>query len=176
MHLFIRMLGWVCLEVREEPEQVLSFCHVGPEDGVQVVRLGDKSLCPPNHVTGPLTLFWRIVLLDVDFLVDILFSRRFSTLAGTTVELNLLPRCWGCRLCSHGPQRSIPSQNWPTLLSLRGALHGAQAFLFLFSPSIKNRLLKIQCILIIVSPHYAFRSSPTPLPSRSTPFMSLSRK
>lgn len=136
------MLGWVCLEVREEPEQVLFFCHVGPEAGVQVVRLGDKSLCPPNHVAGPLTLFWRIVLLDVDFLVDILFPIRFSTFAGTAFELNLLPRYWGCSLCSHGPQRSIPSRNWPALLSLHGDLHGAQAFLFLFPPSIKNRLLK----------------------------------
>lgn len=160
------MLGWVCLEVGEEPEQVLSFCHVGPEAGVQVVRLGDKSLCPPNHVAGPLTLFWRIVLLDVDFLVDILFPRRFSTLAGTAVELNLLPRCWGCPFCSHGPQRSIPSRNWPALLPL----HGAQAFLFLFSPSIKNGVFKIQYILITVSPH-PMPSAPPQLPSHPDPYL-----
>lgn len=49
----------VCVWVREDTwlEAVLSFQHVGPKNGIQVLRLGGKYVNLSNHLAGLLSQF-----------------------------------------------------------------------------------------------------------------------
>lgn len=61
MYMYIYMYTLTGVGIRVQFSGViLSFCHVGPEDETQGIRLGNKLLFPLSHITSPSLYYLQV--------------------------------------------------------------------------------------------------------------------